>query len=477
MDVRSRRGTLALATLCAAQFMLVLDVVVVNVAIPTIRDDLAIPHGHIQFIGVCYTLTFGSLLVVAGRAGDLIGHRRLLLAGLTVFTLASVAAGAATSGPVLFAARAAQGVGAAMASPTALALITRTFAEGAERNRALGLWGAVGSSGAIAGQLVGGLLTDLVSWRAVFLINVPLGVAAAMLARLTLDEHRGSTGPARLDVRGAVLLATGLGAAVVGLARVPEHGFDVTALAVLASAVAALAAFVAIERRHPWPLVRFGLLRRTGVRVGNLTLLLNAGALGATLFFVTLYLQGTLGYSALDVGAAYAPVTAAIMLISARAERMAARFGVGRLLTGGLALITVGIALLAPTPEDGTYLTAVLPGLALVAVGSGLAYAPTFIAGTSGVDEGEAGLASGLLTTSQELGAALGLAVLATVAAIATEAFDDPASRAALLSGYRAGLVGAALVMGAATWVAGSLRRASASSDADKVGCIATRTR
>jgi Na+/melibiose symporter-like transporter len=261
------------------------------------------------------------------------------------------------------------------------------------------------------------------------------------------------------------------------LARVPEHGFDVTALAVLASAVAALAAFVAIERRHPWPLVRFGLLRRTGVRVGNLTLLLNAGALGATLFFVTLYLQGTLGYSALDVGAAYAPVTAAIMLISARAERMAARFGVGRLLTGGLALITVGIALLAPTPEDGTYLTAVLPGLALVAVGSGLAYAPTFIAGTSGVDEGEAGLASGLLTTSQELGAALGLAVLATVAAIATEAFDDPASRAALLSGYRAGLVGAALVMGAATWVAGSLRRASASSDADKVGCIATRTR
>jgi MFS family permease len=380
MDVRSRRGTLALATLCAAQFMLILDVVVVNVAIPTIRDDLAIPYGHIQFIGVCYTLTFGSLLVVAGRAGDLIGHRRLLLAGLAVFTLASVAAGAATSGPVLFAARAAQGVGAAMASPTALALITRTFAEGAERNRALGLWGAVGSSGAIAGQLLGGLLTDLVSWRAVFLVNVPVGVAAAMLARLTLDEHRGPTGAARLDVRGAVLLAAGLGAAVLGLARVPAHGFDVTALAVVAGAVAALAAFVAIERRHPWPLVRFGLLRRNGVRVGNLTLLLNAGALGATLLFVTLYLQGTLGYSALEVGAAYSPVTAAIMLISARAERLAARFGVGRLLTGGLALITVGIALLAPTPEDGTYVTAVLPGLALVAVGSGLAYAPTFIA-------------------------------------------------------------------------------------------------
>jgi EmrB/QacA subfamily drug resistance transporter len=457
MDTPARRR-MALATLCAAQFMLVLDVVVVNVAIPTIRDDLGIAHSQIQLTGICYTLTFGSLLVVAGRVGDLVGHRRLLLAGLAVFTAASVAAGAATGGTMLFVARAAQGIGAAMASPTALALITGTFTEGPERNRALGLWGAVGSSGAIAGQLVGGVLTDLVSWRAVFLVNVPIGVVALALAGLTLDEHRVATSRSRLDIGGTTLLVLGLAAAIVGLARIPERGLDATAVVPLAAAGAALAAFVAWERRHAHPLVRFGLFRTPGVRVGNVTLLLNAGALGATLFFTTLYLQGTLGYSALDVGAAYTPVTIAILVISSRAERLTARYGVRRLLTTGLVLITAGIVLLAPTPGDGTYLTAILPGLALVAVGSGLAYAPTFIAGTTGVDDDEGGLASGLLTTSQEIGAALGLALLATVAATVTAASDVPGSAAARVGGYRAGLVGAAVLTAAAATVARSLR-------------------
>lgn len=447
------RDRTRLAVLCAAQFMLILDVVVVNVALPSVQADLHIPDARLQLTAIAYTLTFGSLLVVFGRAGDLIGRRRLFLAGLAVFTVASLATGLAPGQWELFASRAAQGVGAAMVSPTALALLTTGFAEGARRNRALGLWGAVGSGGAIAGQLVGGLVTDAFGWRWIFLLNVPVGIVVVLAARSTLHESRDDTRP-RLDVGGAVLLTVGLALATFTLTRVAEGVAlgPVTGLA--AAAVVVLAGFALHERRHAEALVRFSLFRLPGVRIGTFTLALNAGALGGAMFFTTLYLQRILDYSPLAVGAAFAPITVLVLVIAPRAGALTTRYGVRRLLTTGLLLLALGMLALARVPADGSYWVDVLPGMLLLAVGSGLAYAPTFVAGTSGVAEDEQGLASGLLSSAQELGAALGLALLATVAASGLATSSSGADVDGLVAGYRAGYLTAAGLMALAAVVA-----------------------
>jgi len=448
------REAVRLAVLCAAQFMLVLDVVVVNVALPSIQSDLAIPDARLSLTAIAYTLTFGSLLVVFGRAGDLVGRRRLFLGGLGVFTVASLATGLAPGPWVLFASRAAQGVGAAMVSPSALALLTTGFPEGARRNRALGLWGAVGAGGAIAGQLLSGLITDVVGWRGIFLVNVPVGIAVVLAARATVEESRESAEPGtsrpRLDVGGAVLLTAGLALTILALTRVAERvGLTAGAAALAIGAAALLALFAHRERRHPEPLVRFSLFRLPGVRVGILTLVLNAGALGGAMFFTTLYLQRVLHYSPLAVGFAFAPITLLILLVAPRAGALTSRFGVRRLLTVGLAVLALGMVVLARVPEGGSYAVDVLPGLLLLAVGSGLAYAPTFVAGTSGVAATEQGVASGLLNSAQELGAAVGLAVLTTVAATA-----GGSGAGGSAAGYRAGYLVAAVMMAVAALVA-----------------------
>ncbi len=437
----SNRRHLVLAVLCLAQFMLIVDVVVVNVALPSIRADLDIADSRVQLVAVGYTLTFGSLLILFGRMGDLFGRRRLFLAGLAVFTMASLATGLAASEAQLVASRAAQGVGAAMVSPTALALLMVTFREGERRNRALGYWGAVGSGGAVAGQLLGGTLTDALGWRAIFLVNVPIGVVALATAARHLKESRTDERP-RLDGRGASLLVTGLAAGIVGLIQLGEGGELLPTLAAAGTAVLLLGAFVVTERRHPAPLVDGELLRLGSVLPANLLLAVNAGMLGGTLFFTTLYLQAVLGYSPLAVGAAFAPITGVILLLSPRIGALVSTVGVRRLLTIGVVLSGLGMAFLSRLPSRGDYLTDVLPALLAVAVGSAFAYAPTFVAGTSDVPAGEQGVASGLLNASQELGAAVGITLLASVAA-AVSSGGTPQDAA---EGYRAGLLVAAAI-------------------------------
>jgi EmrB/QacA subfamily drug resistance transporter len=441
-----------LALLCAAQFMLIVDVVVVNVALPAMRRGLGIPDGQLQLAGIAYTLTFGSLLIVAGRVGDLLGRRRVFLAGLTLFTLASAMTGGAQEAWQLFAGRSLQGVGAALISPTALALLTATFPEGSGRNRALGLWAAVGSGGAIAGQLLGGVITDVFGWRWVFFVNVPVGIVTVLAVSQLVHETRGEDRP-RLDLGGAATLAMGLAAASLGLSRVADHGVDTGVVVLGALALVLLRGFVLLERRHPAPLLRFELLRRPPVRSGNLVLALLAGAVASALFFVTLYLQVVLDYSPMDVGLAFAPVTLIVLLVSPTAGRLVTRFGARRLLMAGTALSTVGLLCLVTVDGRGSYATDVLPGLAIVAFGNGLAFAPTMITAMSGVRPREQGVASGLLNTSQELGTAIGLAVLASIAAAVTGASDAVAATA-MTNGYRVGFACAAALAGVAFIVA-----------------------
>ena len=436
---RQGKSLVVLTILCLAQFMLIVDVVVVNVALPSIRSDLNLPDSRLQLVAVAYTLTFGSLLVAAGRAGDLLGRRRLFTVGLALFTLASLLTALAQFEWQLLAARAGQGVGAALVSPAALALLTTAFDEGAARNRALGYWAAVGSAGAIAGQVIGGFLTDAYGWRSIFLINVPIGVLVLAGALRYLPESRGDD-RAKLDVRGAILLTGGLTAAILALTLLAEGQSVMMGLLLTAAAMILGYGMLTHSRRHPAPLLDPTLIRMRGVAKANLLLAVNAGMLGGTLLFTTLYMQVILDYSPFEMGAAFAPVTLLILLISPKAGALTTRFGARRMLTTGFSLLAVGMALLARLPQDGTYLTAVLPALLLIAIGSGLAYAPTFIAGTTGVPDRLQGLASGFLNSSQELGAAIGVTTLGAVATIATTGDS-------LVTGYRAGLMTAAGVV------------------------------
>lgn len=351
---------LAVGVLCGAQFVLIVDVVVLNVALPSIQRDLGIAEHQLALAGVLYTLTFGCPLMVFGRVGDLNGRRRVFQLGLAVFTLASALAAAAQSPWQLFAARALQGIGAAMVAPNTLALVTSLFPEGEQRNRTLGLWAAMGSVGAIAGQVIGGVLTEYLGWRSIFLINVPIGLAAMIIGGRVLPESRGGT-----PIRAAAL----------------------------------------------------ALLRNRGVQTGNIVLALIAGTTAAALFFSTLYLQRTLEYSAMAVGLGFAPITVVVLIVSPIAGRLVGRLGARTLMISGAALSAAGMVHLSMIDGSGSYFTDVLPGLLAVAAGNGLAFAPTMITATTGVTPGDQGLASGVLNTAQELGTAAGLAVIAGIAA------------------------------------------------------------
>jgi EmrB/QacA subfamily drug resistance transporter len=412
------RGTdrVLLGLLCAVQFVLIVDVVVVNIAVPSIQADLAVPGSFLQLTSVAYTVVFGSLLIVAGRAGDLFGRRRVLLLGLTVFTVMSLLCGLAQAGWWLFAARAGQGLGAAMVSSNAMALLVGIFAEGELRNRALGIWAAVSSAGAIAGQVLGGVVTEFIGWRGIFLINVPFGVLVVAVALRLLPEVKAEAS-SRVDVLGGVLLVVTLGGMSLLLADVADgaSGILVPAVVVLAGLAAVL---VMVERRHPEPVLPGALLARRSVSVANLVLMLNAAATTAGLYFTTLTMQNEMGYSPLQTGFGFAPVTLIVLLLSPRAGALVGRIGARRLLLIGSATAGTGLLVLVFTVHgEGTYWTGVLPGLALLAAGNGLSYAPTFSLATA-VPEDEHGRASGLINTAQELGSATGLAVLASVAAL-----------------------------------------------------------
>jgi EmrB/QacA subfamily drug resistance transporter len=435
--------------------MLVLDVVVVVVALPSMRADLGIDAADLQWMITAYGLAYGGFMITAGRLGDLFGHRRMLLCGLAVFTAGSLACGLAPGPGPVFAARAVQGLGAALVSPSALALITTAFAEGDARNRALGIMGAVTSSGATAASIVGGVLTDLVHWRAIFLVNVPLGIVVALTVMRLVDGGRPErTG--RTDVAGAVLLTGGAVLVVTAVSRAAQGPGHLVWTAALAG-LALLGLFAAVERRAADPLVKLSMFRNPHVRLGNLICALSASAGLAVQFFCTLYLQNLLDLSPLRTGLAFVPVTAAIVLVSSRAGRLVGRFGLRRLLAASAAMSALGLLLLAVSlatgdgaAADGSYWTRVFPGVVIFGIGAGLGFAPAMIVSTTGVRDDEQGLASGLLNTSFQLGAPLGLAALSAVSVYASHGGTGPGELAAgLRAAFLCALALPALTMAA----------------------------
>ncbi len=412
----ARWGTLVLA--CVAQFMVILDVSVVNVALPAIRNDLGFSAIGLQWVVNAYALTFAGFLLLGGRATDLLGRRRVFMAGLLLFTLASLVGGLAQSQGMLVGARAVQGLGGAIISPATLAIITTTFTEGSERNRALGIWGAMGGAGGAAGVLLGGLLTDLLSWQWVLFINVPIGLAVAALSPRFVAEGRDRSRARVYDAAGAVTVTAGLVAVVFAIVRTDVNGWgSVQTLGVLAVGLALIALFLLIEGRlASQPLMPLRIFRSRPVSSANAIVFLLGSAMFGMWYFVSLYLQQVLGYSPLRAGLAFLPMTLTIIGGSVVASRLVGRFGVKPLLVAGMLSLTAGLLLFSRVTADGSYIAHVLPAGLLTAAGLGASFVPVTITAMSGVAPAEAGLASGLVNTSRQVGGALGLAVLATVA-------------------------------------------------------------
>jgi EmrB/QacA subfamily drug resistance transporter len=438
---------LALALLALAQFVVVLDASIVNVALPSIGRDLQFSQDDLSWVVNAYTLFFGGFLLLGGRMADLIGRRRLFMGGLVLFALASLAGGLASSPGMLIAARAVQGLGAALLSPAALSLVTVMFKEGAERNKAMGVWGAVAGSGGAAGVLLGGVLTEYAGWEWVLFVNVPIGIAAAFIAPRLLPESR-NAGTRHFDVAGAVSVTAGLSLLVYTLVDANDAGWlSGQTLGLGAVALALLAVFVVIETRlSAAPLVPFSIFRQRTITGTNVVGLLLAMALFSTFFFVSLYMQQVLGYDALKAGLAYLPLALGIIVSAGLASGLVTRFGFKPILVAGMALTAAGLIGFAQVDVDGTYVGDILFPSLLIAVGLGFAFVPMTIGAVSGVEAREAGLASGLINTSQQIGGALGLAILASIANSRTDSLvsDGAAMPSALTDGFKlAFIVGA----------------------------------
>ncbi|HEU4450954.1 MAG TPA: DHA2 family efflux MFS transporter permease subunit [Gaiellaceae bacterium] len=444
------RKWLALALLSVVQFMVVLDIAIVNVALPSIQVDLGFSQENLQWVISAYALVFGGFLLLGGRAADLLGRRRIFLAGVVVFTLASLFAGLAWSEASLIGARALQGLGAAIITPAALSILSTTFAEGSERNVALGVWGAVGGFGAAAGVLLGGILTDALSWEWIFFVNVPVGVAAFALAPILLAESRDAR-VKRFDLPGAVLVTGGLSLLVYAITQAGQEGWLAgETLGSFATALAMLAGFVAWERRHPEPLMRFGILQTRTVSGANVAGFIMGTAMFSMFLMLTLYMQQVLGYSAMKTGVAYLAVAGTAIVWSAVAAQLVTRIGVKPVLVTGMATLTAGLVYFTQVSVGGSYVGDLLPGFLLIAVGIGFSFVPISIAALAGVQDAEAGLASGLINTSQQIGGALGIAALSTIATSRTA--DSVASgetlSLALVDGFTAAFVAGVVVAG-----------------------------
>jgi EmrB/QacA subfamily drug resistance transporter len=421
VNARPKWPTLVLV--CVAQFMVILDVSVVNVALPSIRGSLHFSQQDLQWVVNAYTLTFAGFLLLGGRAADLLGRRRVFIGGLVLFSVASLVGGLAESKGMLVGARAVQGLGGAVVSPATLAILTTTFREGPERNRALGAWGAMGGVGGATGVLLGGVLTDLLSWRWILFINVPIGLIAGAAALRFVAEGRNLDRARHFDVAGALTATLGVVALVWAVVRTDVNGWgSPQTLGVMALGVALLGLFLLIEGRlAPAPLMPLRIFSSRTLSAANAIVLLLGAGMFAMWFFVSLYLQQVLGYSPLRAGLAFLPMTLSIVIGSTFASRAAARFGIKPLLVAGMLAQAAGLLLFTTVSPEGSYLADVaLPSL-LVAAGIGLAFVPVTIAAVAGVAPGEAGLASGLVNTSRQLGGALGLAVLATIATARTD--------------------------------------------------------
>ncbi len=408
---------LALVVVCLGQFMVVLDATIVNVALPAIKADLGISQANLQWIVNAYTLLFGGFLLLGGRAADLFGRRNLFVAGVVVFSVASLVNGLASSEEMLIGARALQGLGGALMSPAALAVITTTFAEGSERTKALSIWAAIASGGSAVGLLLGGVLTEALSWEWIFFINVPIGVAIVLAAFRLVPNSRVEGGSRHFDIAGAVSVTAGLLVLVYAIVKAEDWGWaSGSTLGLAALALALLGGFIAIESRSPFPLVRLGLFKLRSLAVANGVFLLVVGGLFAMFFFASLYLQNILGYSAITTGFAFLPVTLGIMMGAVTAQQLTQKIGVRPVMLTGLWVAALGLTILGITTQaDGNYL-GVLAGLFPMAVGMGATFVSLTLVATTNVDESDAGLASGIFNTSQQVGGALGLAILSTLA-------------------------------------------------------------
>ena len=440
-----RRRWIALILLCSAQFLVVLDASIVNVALPTIGKALDFSQNNLAWVVNAYVLTFGGFLLLGGRMADLLGRRRVFMAGLILFAVASLMGGLSNSEGQLIAARAVQGLGAALLSPAALSIVTTTFRDGAERNKALGVWGAVAGSGGAAGVLLGGILTDTLGWEWVLWVNVPIALAAAAISPTLIAESRSTSGTRSFDVAGAVSVTAGLSILVYALVDATDVGWGSTqTIGLLAVSAALLAAFVVIELRSAAPLVPFGIFRRRTLTGANVVGLLVGASLFSMFFFISLYMQQVLGYSAIKAGFSYLPLALMIIFSAGLASQLVTRIGFKPVLITGMLFIAAGLIWFGQVSVGGSYLGDVLFPSLLAAIGLGFSFVPVTIAAVSGVGEREAGLASGLINTSQQIGGALGLAVLATVANSRTDSVMQSAGGApsdlprALTEGFQA---------------------------------------
>src|SRR3989454_286916 len=441
MVTSDRRKWLALALLSVVQFMVVLDIAIVNVALPSIQVDLGFSQQNLQWVISAYALVFGGFLLLGGRAADLLGRRRIFLVGLVVFTLASLFAGLAWSETSLIAARAVQGLGAAVITPAALSILSTTFIEGRERNIALGVWGAVGGFGAAAGVLLGGILPSALSWSWIFFVNVPVGVTAFVLAPILLKESRDAHVKS-FDALGAVFVTGGLSSLVYAITQAGQDGWLAgTTLGFFGASLALLVSFVVWELRHPEPLMRLGILRIKTVSGANVAGLILGTATFSLFLMLTLYMQQVLGYSPMKTGVAYLAVAGTAIFTSAIAAQLVTRIGVKPALVIGMTSLTAGLVYFTQVSVGGSYLSDLLPGFLLIAVGIGFAFVPISIAALAGVKSSEAGLASGLINTSQQIGGALGIAALSSIATSTTS--DEVSRGTALIFVLTVGLLGA----------------------------------
>ena len=451
-----RRRTLILVLCCVSQFMIILDVSIVNVALPSISDELGFTSATLSWVINAYTLAFAGFLLLGGRAADLLGRREVLAGGLALFALASLAGGLARTEETLVAARAAQGLGGAVVAPATLSILTTTFSEGGERNRALGLWGAMGAVGGASGALLGGVLTETLSWRWTLLINLPIGILGAFAAlRIVRAGRRDEAAARHFDLAGALTVTAGLVVLTYGIVGTEAHGWgSARTLALLALGAALLAAFVLIEARlAPRPLVPLRIFASRVLSGANVVIFCLGAAAFAMWYFLTLYLQQVLGYSPIEAGVAMLPMPIVIAACTQVASRLTGRLGPGPVLAGGMALIAVGMALFARLPADGSWAADVLAPAVLASAGIGFSFVPVTIAATGGVRGEEAGLASGLVNTSRQMGGSVGLALLAAVATQHTNAVLGVMPRAeALTEGFHR-----AFLLGAGFGVAGAL--------------------
>src|SRR6478735_9861462 len=420
---------IVLVLVCFAQFMVVLDATIVNVALPSIQKDLHLSEGNLQWIINAYTLVFGGFLLLGGRLGDLLGRKRLFLIGLVIFTGASLLDGLATGESMLIGARALQGLGAALIAPAALSIITTTFEEGAERARALGVWAAIAIGGSAVGLILGGVITQYFSWPWIFFVNVPVGIVAFVLSNRLISESRDESAHRSYDVAGAVAVTGGLMTLVYALVGAQSAGWtSARTIGLFTFAFVLLAAFIVIEQRAKAPLVRLSIFRVRSLLTGNISMFLAMSGIFAMFFFNTLYTQQVLGYGPLEAGLAFLPFTFGIVVSAGLASRFAPRLGVRPVAVTGFLLAAAGLLLLTQLPVDGSYVVDLLPALILTSLGMGAVFMPLTLIATTGLKDEDQGLASGLFNTSQQVGGALGLAVLTTIAVSHTSDSRSPAS-------------------------------------------------